>query len=175
MIAIYSRLAKIFDYPVYPIAREIEDCAAALALEAPEANIHLVQFHDALANKTLGDIQEIYTSAFDLRPDCTPNLSYHLFGDDGRRGLFLAELKGRMEALGIGFGSELPDHLSLVLLYMESAESDRPTLIEDCMLPALSRMVEVLAPTGNPYQHVLRALLVVLQHQHDAFSAGAVV
>src|SRR6185437_8143066 len=104
-----------------------------------------------------------------------PNLSYHLFGDDGRRGLFLAELKGRMEALGIGFGSELPDHLSLVLLYMESAESDRPTLIEDCMLPALSRMVEVLAPTGNPYQHVLRALLVVLQHQHDAFSAGAVV
>lgn len=174
MIAIYSRLAKIFDYPVYPIAQEIEDCAAVLALEAPEANIYLLQFQNALMDKTLGEIQEIYTTAFDLRPDCTPNLSYHLFGDDGRRGLFLAELKGRMEAAGIGLGSELPDHLSLVLLYMESAESDCPTLIEDCMIPALSRMVETLAPTGNPYQHGLRALLVLFQHQHDAFSAGAV-
>ena len=78
-----------------------------------------------LPGRSLGQLQEAYTNAFDLRPDCTPNLGYHLFGDDGRRGLFLAELKGRMEARGIPLGFELPDHISLLLRYLDAAEEER--------------------------------------------------
>lgn len=168
-MGIYSLFARIFDYPVRPIAEQINDCAAELALESAEASVSMAEFQSAVAVKSVGQIQELYTNAFDLRPECTPNLSYHLFGDDGRRGLFLAEMKGRLEACGIDLGSELPDHLTLLLRYLDLAETEGPALIEDCMLPALCRMVEVLGTTGNPYQHALIALRGVLQQQHDTF------
>ena len=172
-MAIYPLLADIVDYPAGPIGPMLEDGAAELTLECPEAASHLSAFQVSVAGKSLGQLQELYINAFDLRPDCTPNLGYHLFGDDGRRGMFLAELKSRMQARGIAIGSELPDHLSMVLRYMQQEEQERPTLIEDCLLPALSRMATILDSTENPYKHALRALLSLLQHQHDAIERAA--
>jgi len=172
-VTIYSAFAVILDYPKDPIAGLLNDCAADLALETPDAQAHLLDFRAAVANKTTGQLQEIYTGAFDLRPDCTPNLGYHLFGDDARRGVFLAELKGRMEARGMVLGVELPDHIAFILNYMDLAEEERPAMIEDCLLPAVTRMIEVLKASGNPYEHALRALLKLLQHQHENLAASA--
>lgn len=168
-MTIYSLFADILDYPEHPIVESVDDCVAELAVHAPAACVHLADFRDAVAQKNLGQIQELYTNAFDLRPECTPNLGYHLFGDDGRRGLFLAELKGRMEARGIPLGIELPDHIALILRYLDLVEEERPPVIEDCLLPAVTRMVEVLEGNENPYEHVLRALLCLLRQQHEAF------
>jgi|SRR5581483_2873127 len=100
----YSLFAEILDYPGQPIAHSVDDCAAQLSLESPEARAHIATFQSAIAGMRLGQLQEIYINAFDLRPDCTPNLAYQLFGDDGRRGLFLAELKSRMESSGMAPG-----------------------------------------------------------------------
>jgi nitrate reductase molybdenum cofactor assembly chaperone NarJ/NarW len=172
-MAVYSLFAEIVAYPECSIGKAIRDCVVELAPEFPDAHAQLNEFENAVAGKSLGQLQEAYTNAFDLRPDCTPNLGYHLFGDDGRRGLFMAELKGRMEACGIPLGSELPDHISLLLRYMHRAEEERCTLIEDCMLPAVSRMVEILDSTDNPYKNALRALLRLLQYQHEASGAQA--
>ncbi|HLJ15958.1 MAG TPA: molecular chaperone TorD family protein [Bryobacteraceae bacterium] len=166
-MAIYSLFAGILDYPAQPIAQVVNDCSAELAIDCPEARQHLTAFLEGIAGKSLGQLQEIYTNAFDLRPDCTPNLGYHLFGDDGRRGLFLAELKGRMESSGIAPGCELPDHISLLLRYMQQNEQERCAVIEDCMLPAVSRMADVLDSSENPYKHALRALLSLLQRQRE--------
>lgn len=172
-MALYSLFAEILSYPERPIGKAISDCMAELAPEFLDAHARLNDFENAIGGKSLGHLEEAYTNAFDLRADCTPNLGYHLFGDDGRRGLFLAELKGRMEACGIPLGAELPDHISLLLRYMHAVEQERCTLIEDCMLPAVSRMVDVLDSTENPYKMALSALLSLLQHQHDASSAQA--
>ena len=40
-------------------------------------------------------------------------------------------------------------------------------MVEDCLLPAVSRMVEVLDHSENPYETLLRALLSVLRCQHE--------
>jgi nitrate reductase molybdenum cofactor assembly chaperone NarJ/NarW len=168
-MTVYSFFAEILDYPERSTAKSVGDCIAQLAGDAPEACMLLEDFQAAIAEKDLGQLQELYTNAFDLRPDCTPNLGYHMFGDDGRRGVFLAELKGRMEARGIPLGVELADHISLILRYMEIAEEERAPLVEDCLLPSTSRMVEVLGSSDNPYQYALCALLSLLQRQHDAF------
>lgn len=169
----YSLFAVILDYPVRSVPEAISQCAAELAKEIPEVLAHLLDFQSAVAGKSLAQMQEIYIAAFDLRPDCTPNLSYHLFGDDARRGVFLAELKARMEARGMALGVELPDHLPFILKYLDLAEEERPVLIEDCLLPALTRMLEVLKNTGNPYEHALRALASMLQHQHKTLDVPA--
>ena len=174
-MAVYSLFAEILGYPERPIGKAVSDCVAELAPEFPDAHTQLVDFENAVAGKNLGQLQEAYTNAFDLRPDCTPNLGYHLFGDDGRRGLFLAELKGRMEARGIPLGFELPDHISLLLRYLDAVEEERPPVIADCLIPAVSRMVEVLGATENPYKEALRALLSLLRCQQEAFEVYAEV
>lgn len=166
---IYALLADILDYPERSIAKSLGDCIGELTPAIPDALAQLMDFQNAIADKSLGQLQEAYTNAFDLRPDCTPNLGYHLFGDDGRRGLFLAELKGRMESCGMRPGVELPDHIALLLRYLDVAEEERLPVIEDCLLPAVARMVEVLKPSGNPYEHALSALLSLIRHQHEGF------
>jgi len=173
-MGLYSLFAVILDYPERPIAEYVSDCMEELAPEFGEAEAHLRKFQVALEGSSLGQLQEVYTSAFDLRPDCTPNLGYHLFGDDGRRGLFLAELKGRMAARGIPPGAELPDHLTLVLRYLDaSEEEERLVMIEDCLLPAAGRIVEVFGRSENPYGHAMRALLSLIRQQHEASGAFA--
>ena len=167
-MTIYSFFADILDYPEHSIVASVDDYIAELTQDR-EARVHLMAFRNAIAQMNLGQLQEIYTNAFDLRPECTPNLGYHLFGDDGRRGLFLAELKGRMEARGVPLGIELPDHIALILEYLDLVEEERPPVIEDCLLPAVSRMIEVLEGNENPYEHVLRALLCLLRQQHEVF------
>lgn len=169
----YSQLADILDYPERSIAGVIDDCLVELAGEAPDAHAQLVDFQTAIAYKDVRQLQELYTNAFDLRPECTPNLGYHLFGDDGRRGAFLAELKGRMDARGIPLGVELADHIALILRFLDVAEDERPVLIEDCLLPAVLKMIEVLQGSENPYEHALRALLSLLQQRHEAFISSA--
>jgi nitrate reductase molybdenum cofactor assembly chaperone NarJ/NarW len=174
-VTIYSAFAVILDYPKAPFAGLLDDCAAELALESPDVVAHLLDFQAAAAQKTFSQLQEVYTAAFDLRPDCTPNLGYHLFGDDARRGVFLAELKGRMEARGMALGVELPDHITFILNYLDLAEEERSPVIEDCLLPAVTRMIEVLKDSGNLYEHALRALLRLLQHQREVLAASAEV
>lgn len=172
-MTMYSFFAEILEYPRRSVIEPVEECLAKLAQDA-ETRGHLAEFRNAMARKTLGQMQEDYTNAFDLRPECTPNLGYHLFGDDARRGLFLAELKGRMNTCGISTGLELPDHISLILTYLDLVEAERPALIEDCLLTSVSRMAEVLAGNENPYEHTLHALLCFLRRQHELFPVTAV-
>lgn len=159
----YLAFAQLLDYPKGSIGDPFDQRIVELASECPEAAELLAKFRDGIAEKSQGAIEELYTNAFDLRPDCTPNLGYHIFGDDSRRGVFLAELKERMERSGIEVGVELPDHVSLILRYMDAAEDERLVLIQDCLLPSLTRMVEVIEGAGSPYQYVLRSLIVWLR------------
>lgn len=162
----YLAFSQILDYPTGPMNGLFDECNAELASEFPDADELLLKFRDVTAGTSLGVLEELYTNTFDLRPDCTMNLGYHLFGDDSRRGVFLAELKERMERSGIAIGVELPDHLSLVLRYVDAAEEERSVLVQDCLLPALSRMTGVLESGGNPYQFVLRSLMLWLRLKH---------
>lgn len=164
----YLAFAQILDYPTDSMNEPFDECVAVLTSECPEASELLGQFRDLTAGKNMGALEELYTNAFDLRPDCTLNLGYHLFGDDSKRGVFLAELKERLQQSGVTVGVELPDHLSLILRYMDTVEEERPVLIEDCLLPALTRMVEVLESGSNPYRLVLQSLLLWLRLKHDA-------
>lgn len=174
-MAVYALFADILDYPGPGIASQVRDCISELVAEHPEASGLITEFQAEQARMSLGQLQEMYTSTFDMRRDCTPHLGYHLFGDDTRRAVFMARLKERMEAHHVVTGRELPDHLSLVLRLLEKqgAADEGRSLVEDCLIPAVSRMAKVLDQDGgsNPYGRVLRALLVLLQKH---VGAGAV-
>jgi nitrate reductase molybdenum cofactor assembly chaperone NarJ/NarW len=171
-MAIYGMFADILDYPGREIGSQVRACVSALATEYPAAAESVARFEAEQAGMSLGELQEIYTSTFDLGAEGTPNLGYHLFGNDTRRNIFMAQLKQRMDAHHIVLGKELPDHLSLVLRLLEEerCEDERLVLVEDCLVPAISRLVGALGQhtRPNPYGNLLQALVMLLQKQTGA-------
>lgn len=172
---VYQLFAKVLDYPTKETLSETRDLISQISPGCPEAAELLGGFYSACDCMITGELEELYTSTFDMRPDCTTNLGHHLFGDDVRRNLFMAQLKERMEAQRIAIGSELPDHLSLVLqlLAAQSSTSEAQTLIVDCLAPCVTRMLQTFDPSGNdnPYSKALRALLLLLKKKIEEETA----
>ncbi len=170
-MGIYDLFGPIFEYPGTATAQATAECASWLAAECPQAAALLQKFQSKVAGMSLSGIQELYTATFDMRPDSTTALGYHLFGDDVRRSFFMAKLKERLENHGIQAGAELPDHLPLVLRLAgcEGPGDERQTLINDCLIPGLSRMIQAFGQgeAGNPYREAIEALLVYLRSVAD--------
>lgn len=161
----YQLFAEILDYPGRPISQAIKQCLAILPIECSEAAANLKDFEIASTTMELARLQELYTESFDLKPDCTLNMSYHLFGDDWRRSMFLAELKGIYESNSFQTGNELPDHLCLILRFiaLKGPEGQTNDLAQECVVPALRRMISGIRPENNPYKDALQALLIWLR------------
>ncbi|MGH9354389.1 MAG: nitrate reductase molybdenum cofactor assembly chaperone [Terriglobia bacterium] len=168
---IYSLLGSIFEYPGVGMAQATAECASRLAAECPEAAALLREFQSKVAGMSLSEMQELYTATFDMRPDSTTALGYHLFGDDVRRSFFMAKLKERLEKHGIAAGAELPDHLPLVLRLAEceGPGEERQALIHDGLIPGLSHMIQGFGQgeVSNPYRQALDALLIYLRSVAD--------
>ncbi len=154
MIAL-DKLAPLVEYPGPALWRAIEECGA------------LVPGEFRTAARDPGALEQTYTDAFDLRPERSLYVGHHLFGEDLRRSLFMARLKGRCAELGVDCGVELPDHLAVVLrlLAAEGPGADTDELIVECTIPAVKRMLAAAPP---PYDGVLSAILTALEEKGGA-------
>ena len=109
------------------------------------------------------EMEEIYSSTFDLDPACAPYVGHHLAGETSKRGVFMARLADAYRQDGFEGGTpsgELPDHLSVVLRYLSAVPEgpSREALLEDALVPALDRMLEALPGPDTVYRSVLAAL-----------------
>ncbi len=152
--------AELLSYPVTdpaPVARRCRALASARGAG------HLDRFI-ARAERARGhEMEEIYSSTFDLDPACAPYVGHHLAGETPKRGLFMARLAEAYRQDGFAWsagGGELPDHVPLVLRYLAAAPEgpSRRVVLEDALLPALGTMLDALSDPGNPYRDVLTAL-----------------
>lgn len=168
----FEWFARLLDYPGETIREDARNC---MALLTPEAAEKIRQFEAFCAATGLTKLQELYTKSFDLRPDCTLNASYHLFGDDWRRSIFLAELKGIYNSSSFETGSELPDHTCLILEFLgtKGQREQRDELAEECVIPAVRHILAAMAQEENPYKFVLEALLLWLAAGGNLGSAAA--
>jgi len=177
MTGIYSLFADVLDYPRAEVFSQVRELIAQIGASNSEAAELLEKFESQLNGMSLGQLQEIYTGAFDMRPDCTTNLGCHLFGEDVRRNIFMAQLKERMESHKVDTGTELPDHLSLVLRLLDklTSEEEIQVLIDDCLIPGVSRILSVLNQTGarSFYAEAFEALLISLQRGASAEAANS--
>ncbi len=162
--SIFELFAHILDYPEEHPCRAVEGCISALGREGAEAAALLGSFQAAVESMDLGELQETYTGAFDMVPDFSLNLGYQLFGDDWRRSTLMSELSERYRGRGLKTGNELPDHLCLILRFLAIEEgSERERLMNECLVPALTRLSNGIDREGNPYGTVLEALLTWLK------------
>jgi nitrate reductase delta subunit len=119
---------------------------------------------------TQARLEELYTSTFDLKAVCHPYVGYHLFGESYKRGAFLARLNEGYRERGFSAGSELPDHLPVVLRFLALKEDGEfsETLLREGVIPAVEEMAHTFRDGGgNPYKGVIQALALVLRDEEQ--------
>jgi nitrate reductase delta subunit len=156
--------ADILDYPAPILVEKIEELLPlATAVHGETAQV-LHQFRDFITNTPQERVEELYSGTFDLQPLCSPYIGYQIFGEEYRRGMFMAQLREYYRTSGFTAGDDLPDHLCVILRFLacrETGEVERE-LITDCLVPALEKMVAGLTESTNPYRDALQALFMLL-------------
>lgn len=150
----YAAFAALFDYPAAGLPRPPE------AIASPAVRGLVEQFTRRATALGPNGLEEVYAHTFDLQPECTLNLSHHLFADEWKRSAMLIELKALFQRHALDHGSELPDHLCWLLRLMAAAPDDTELreLRAHLLLPALRALRERVREESNPYVPLLEAL-----------------
>jgi nitrate reductase molybdenum cofactor assembly chaperone NarJ/NarW len=173
MRTITEILADLLDYPDADWKWRCEECRAVLNVASQSFASHFALFSTATESRSLTDLQEVYTRTFDLSPVCALEVGYHLFGENYKRGVFLANLRETEAPFDLGQAQQLPDYLPVLLRLLTrlADEELRGALIVDCLIPALGKMLKTLSEGDNPYRHLLAAVNAVLQSEAGAYPA----
>ena len=160
----YQHLASLVSYPDAGLFRALDDCIRGLAPEVPEAATLLEHFREVARELGQDALEEAYIQVFEMQAEAALYIGHQLFGEDWRRGTFMACLKERYQECGFSCGSELPDHASVILRFLEVEQpgAEREELIGDCIAPALHKVLGAIEGKKTLYDNVLRALLLYL-------------
>lgn len=139
------------------------DSAAALEaavgkwLHGPIAR-HMERFVGEISALSVGEWEELHTATLDLSPQFVPYVGHVAWGENYRRGAFMAELNGAMRDANVELFGELPDHIEPVLRYLGSGAELVSDLV-DALPSAVATMQQTLrkAAPKNPYNHLLAA------------------
>jgi nitrate reductase delta subunit len=164
MTHLYERLADLLEYPGDGWGAQLDLCGRQVEAEWPALAPALTEFCRLIEGAKLVELQERYTQSFDLNPVCALEIGYHLFGENYKRGLFLANLHQTESAYELGQQNQLPDYLPVLLrllVKLDDAELKR-ALVAECLLPAIEKMLGALRQTDNPYGHLIEAVFRAL-------------
>ena len=157
-----DRMAPLFAYPDDGYAAKAGESARLLGIEAMRT------FADAVAAMPAAELQERFVEAFDLDPDCSPDLGWHLFGEQYGRGVWMARLRVDERRLCLEESSELPDHLANVLMILAREEQPRAAALARFVAPAIDKLLAGLERRDSPFRHAVTAV-----RQMVAESCGA--
>lgn len=153
-------LAMLLQYPDDSLLSRLPELQAIAGLLPPcDRKNSLEQFMCYLKTKATLCVKELYTTAFDLNPSTTLNITYHLWGNSEKRADSLAYL--RQLYLDAGYEcvtGELPDYLPLMLEFLALCpQAQGNDLIREC-LQTLEGLVRRLQETALPYAALLQPL-----------------
>lgn len=145
----------------YPTPTSAGDLSRAIEAETnPEVQRHMNRFIEAVGSLPLGEWEELHTATLDLDPKFVPYVGHVAWGENYRRGAFMADLVAAMKEADVDLGGELPDHIEPILRYLAATDAPLDDLVE--VLPGvIAEMNGVLktASPDNPYCHLLAATL----------------
>jgi nitrate reductase delta subunit len=121
---------------------------------------HMNRFITDIQVLSIGEWEELHTATLDLSPLFVPYVGHVAWGENYRRGEFMADLNAAMKQAGVDLDGELPDHIAPVLRYLSVAPEPRADLVQE--LPgAVETMAKTLAKAaaGNPYRHLMAAVV----------------
>jgi nitrate reductase delta subunit len=133
----------------------------------------LEEFAAAIGSLSVTDLEELYTRVFDLNPDATLDIGWHLFGEEYARGEFLVYLRQQVRRYGVQETAELPDHLTQVLpLVARMPEEEAAEFETRFLMPALAKIAKAVGDTDNPYSKLIAALQQMLETKSNVEVLG---
>lgn len=151
-------LAALVEYPDAEFNGALRRCCGVAGAVAPETAARLASFGDEVGVMPLARLQEAYIDAFDLDPACALDVGWHLHGERRERGELLALLRERLRAAGVTESTQLPDHLTHVLMLLARQPADeRAALAADCTV-SLDHVREALRRRASPYAALIDAV-----------------
>lgn len=165
---LYTLFANLLAYPAESTFPQAQSCLELVEQVDPEAARQVKSFQDGLKSHSLQQMQELYTVTFDMQPVCYPYVGYQLFGENYKRGAFMAQLNEAYHAGNYCPGKELPDNISVILHFLAQDAANRESefcrsLLLEGVLPALEKMLKSFGKESeNPYYRLLTSLYQVL-------------
>jgi nitrate reductase delta subunit len=160
----YASLARMLDYPAGKDRMLADHRIAGGHLRESDIGSPLEPFGAFLENATLAGLQEEYVATFDFNPAVALYLGHHLFGDHRNKGAYLIRLKQAFARHGFTpSGNELPDHLPLVLRFLEhlarsGEDGVRRSFVSECVLPGVEKLGAAFSARGDsPWKPVVEA------------------
>ena len=161
----YSILAGLFDYPDQRTDDLIRLTNDILHANYPSATTIFPQFQQTILRMDLHNREEYFINTFEVEALISMDLGYILFGEDYKRGNFLAMMQQEQISAGNDLGSELADHLPNVmrLLPLMSEQEVAEELAYSIMLPAIREILKKFENTDNVYQYAFETVLKVME------------
>ena len=160
----YASLARMLDYPAGKDGMLADHATVSRFLQKKEIESPLAPFARFVESSALAKLQEEYVATFDFNPAVALYLGHHLFGDNQKKGVYLIRLKQEFGRHGFTPpGSELPDHLPLVLGFLaylarNAEDRIRRSFISESVLPGVERLGAAFIARGDsPWKPVVEA------------------
>ena len=168
-----NEIIRLVQYPCSRYFEAVSQCVAEIERENPPEGLLLRKFAGDVRAKSQEELEEIFTATFDLDPDCALEIGWHLFGEDRKRGVFLAKVRGELQKAGITETGELPDHVIHILELLPKMDKSAATeFVRSCVLPAITRISEALEGKESLYSPVFKTLLAMLAQEYGVTSKG---
>ena len=162
-------ISRLLSYPDNHYVQLVELLYLIVQTELPKAAKGISEFGQFVEQCGEFELEEAYTRTFDVNPACALEIGWHLFGEDYMRGQFLVRVRGELAKYEISESSELPDHLAHVLAVVAAMpEEEARQFSHACVFPALHKMQVALDKNESPYRHLIRCLVLVLEHYYGA-------
>ena len=156
--------SRLLSYPNTQVKTLTADCYRQLKAFDPQAAVIFEPFISFLEEHELPQVEELYTSAFDLQALSFPYVGYQLCGESQARTLFLMKLQKIYNQQQFSSDGELPDHLSVMLHFIATVPDPQGNLeiICDALLPALEKISQGIENQQHPYRQLLVSLQIYL-------------
>ena len=158
---LYRLLARLLDYPDQELAAHLDEVEAVLTQLPEEARTVIGDFLGWAKSQPLTDWQASYVRTFDLTPDTSLHLTWHLFEEqDRQRGMTLANLAEFYKKQGLEIDrGELPDYLPLILEYASTLPQGQGAIFLAQCRQALEVLAANLAKVESPYGPLVKLLI----------------
>jgi len=163
----FKALSALLSYPDADLVAAVPAIRAALAADgllAPEHMAALAPLIDDLASRDLFDLQERYVFLFDRSRSLSLNLFEHVHGESRARGQAMVDLLETYRAGGYDLaGSELPDHLPVLLEFLATRPVEEACAILRDAGAIIVALAERLRRRDSIYAPVFGAIVALTQ------------
>jgi nitrate reductase delta subunit len=161
----YTVLSEMLRYPTEDLKKFAPEWRNIVGWYNPELTEYLDPFISHITDKPLEFQQEYFVSTFDVQPLCCLDIGYALFGEDYRRGQFMANLKAEHRKAGNDCGTELPDHLPVLMTLLPklAEQSFADELAYSLVIPAIHEMTEGFRTSNNLYRGLLLIIVSIME------------